>query len=128
MILVACAVVYLMIGLSVAAFEAPPFDARTIFFWAFAIDIKVKYRFELRRIEREGAQRLAKAIVDRDACFEIVGFRWGDVGQAIITVSYHGVHEWRGSGMVWRTVTGDDKASEWLAEKLFERWKAEIQK
>lgn len=131
MIAVIFTFVYIVIGFCLAKFDARAygeFEAPTILLWAFGLDIRVRSWFEIRRIERESARRLAEALVERERTLRVIVFRWIDEHEAAVTIEHRGaLSTWRGNGSctTWRSVSNEDHASEWLSVWLCDQWELE---
>lgn len=117
---------YLLVGLLIELRRAAvEFDVATLFLWPFGIDVQVKAWFELRRIRRDGARRIAEACAERDKKLRLVEFKWTGRGtEALVTVDYGGkIDCWRGTCTVWRNMDGD-RAATWMENWLADRWAA----
>ena len=119
---------YLMIGF---IFEthgpSGKFDARTLIFWPFGIDIQIHYWLERRRIQREGDRRLAELVEKRDSSLRFISLQWLDEPkqQALIKMAYGDeITTWRGTCTVWHKVPDGERASTWMESWLCDRWTA----
>ena len=118
---------YLMIGF---IFETRrpfgKFDFGALLLWPFGLDIRVKSWFKLRHIAREGKQRLAEAVAERDSKLRVVDIKWVDetaIGEAIVTVGYGDeITDWRGSGFLWQRLPDGARPSDWMENWLYQRW------
>ena len=107
--------------------QSGDFDFRSLLLWPFALDIRVKSWFELRRIEREGKQRLAEVTKKRDSSLRLIELQWVDEEkrEALIKMAYGDeITTWRGACTVWHRVPDGDRAATWMESWLGDRWTA----
>lgn len=114
---------YLAVGLVLAKLDArerrEPLVVSMIFFWFIGIDIRVKYWFVIRAIERNGKRQLVEVERERDQSLRVISLQHEEPGITTVIISlYEEVSTWRGSGLTWYCVESGALSSVWLAARL----------
>lgn len=113
---------YLTVGLVLAKLDArerhEPLAVSTIFFWVVGVDIRVKYWFVIRAIERNGKRQLVEVERERDQNLRVISLQHERTTTTVIISLYEEVSTWRGSGLTWYCVESGALSSVWLAARL----------
>jgi hypothetical protein len=124
---IAFVVAYLTVGFVFEkTLSKDTFDARTLFLWPFGLDIRLQSWFELRRIARDSAKRIARAVKERDDSLRLIDLQWTGKGDETIIKMTYGEESltYRGACTVWHEVPDGDRAAPWLERWLCDRWTA----